>query len=177
MQIPEPDDKRYQCNLAQHSSLRLGTLKGCLCVFRHELLPNELWVMKEYNEKPSWEIYGCEREMDGIVHSLRLMKHYIPNKNPLCLDTWFGRIRMFLEACSYVESLVSPHFRKRPKRKRHETSPKFGLTIQELEDKNDSNLHKWEIEHRGVCSPTVRIIAFQAIDPGSTPGKRICFLF
>nr|GMC46984.1 hypothetical protein MARPO_0199s0011 [Ipomoea batatas] len=24
----------------------------------------------------------------------------------------------------------------------------------------------------GVCSPTVRIIAFQAIDPGSTPGKR-----
>ena len=26
-----------------------------------------------------------------------------------------------------------------------------------------------------VCSPTVRIIAFQAIDPGSTPGKRIAF--
>nr|PNR29488.1 hypothetical protein PHYPA_028182 [Physcomitrium patens] len=25
---------------------------------------------------------------------------------------------------------------------------------------------------RGVCSPTVRIIAFQAMDPGSTPGKR-----
>ncbi|BBN16494.1 hypothetical protein MPTK1_7g06800 [Marchantia polymorpha subsp. ruderalis] len=24
----------------------------------------------------------------------------------------------------------------------------------------------------GVCSPTVRIIAFQAIDPGSTPGRR-----
>ena len=28
---------------------------------------------------------------------------------------------------------------------------------------------------QGVCSPTVRIIAFQAIDPGSTPGKRISF--
>lgn len=27
-----------------------------------------------------------------------------------------------------------------------------------------------------VCSPTVRIIAFQAIDPGSTPGKRIFFV-
>ena len=26
-----------------------------------------------------------------------------------------------------------------------------------------------------VCSPTVRIIAFQAIDPGSTPGRRILF--
>ena len=26
--------------------------------------------------------------------------------------------------------------------------------------------------HESVCSPTVRIIAFQAIDPGSTPGKR-----
>lgn len=25
---------------------------------------------------------------------------------------------------------------------------------------------------RSVCSPTVRIIAFQAIDPGSTPGRR-----
>jgi hypothetical protein len=28
-----------------------------------------------------------------------------------------------------------------------------------------------------VCSPTVRIIAFQAIDPGSTPGKRKCCYF
>ncbi len=27
-----------------------------------------------------------------------------------------------------------------------------------------------------VCSPTVRIIAFQAIDPGSTPGRRITLL-
>jgi hypothetical protein len=26
--------------------------------------------------------------------------------------------------------------------------------------------------HESVCSPTVRIIAFQAIDPGSTPGRR-----
>jgi hypothetical protein len=26
--------------------------------------------------------------------------------------------------------------------------------------------------HQSVCSPTVRIIAFQAIDPGSTPGRR-----
>jgi hypothetical protein len=30
--------------------------------------------------------------------------------------------------------------------------------------------------YTSVCSPTVRIIAFQAIDPGSTPGRRI-FLF
>ena len=29
---------------------------------------------------------------------------------------------------------------------------------------------------KSVCSPTVRIIAFQAIDPGSTPGRRIFFL-
>ena len=28
------------------------------------------------------------------------------------------------------------------------------------------------INRVSVCSPTVRIIAFQAIDPGSTPGKR-----
>jgi hypothetical protein len=30
-------------------------------------------------------------------------------------------------------------------------------------------------QQQSVCSPTVRIIAFQAIDPGSTPGKRIYF--
>jgi hypothetical protein len=30
---------------------------------------------------------------------------------------------------------------------------------------------------RSVCSPTVRIIAFQAIDPGSTPGRRSHFLY
>ena len=29
------------------------------------------------------------------------------------------------------------------------------------------------ISNKGVCSPTVRIIAFQAIDPGSTPGRRM----
>ncbi len=28
------------------------------------------------------------------------------------------------------------------------------------------------LEKKSVCSPTVRIIAFQAIDPGSTPGRR-----
>ena len=28
---------------------------------------------------------------------------------------------------------------------------------------------------QSICSPTVRIIAFQAIDPGSTPGRRIRF--
>ena len=31
--------------------------------------------------------------------------------------------------------------------------------------------------NKSVCSPTVRIIAFQAIDPGSTPGRRIDFVF
>ena len=40
------------------------------------------------------------------------------------------------------------------------TFPKFRL----LENINNQDC---------VCSPTVRIIAFQAIDPGSTPGKRM----
>jgi hypothetical protein len=38
-----------------------------------------------------------------------------------------------------------------------------------------------ELISSGVCSPTVRIIAFQAIDPGSTPGRRtsnvLCIFF
>ena len=34
-------------------------------------------------------------------------------------------------------------------------------------------INQYEMERmQSVCSPTVRIIAFQAIDPGSTPGKR-----
>jgi hypothetical protein len=37
-------------------------------------------------------------------------------------------------------------------------------------------LKKIIVHNKSVCSPTVRIIAFQAIDPGSTPGRRI-FLF
>ncbi len=34
-----------------------------------------------------------------------------------------------------------------------------------------NTFEQWTVA--GVCSPTVRIIAFQAIDPGSTPGRRI----
>ena len=33
-------------------------------------------------------------------------------------------------------------------------------------------LNVFLLTSNSVCSPTVRIIAFQAIDPGSTPGKR-----
>lgn len=99
--------------------MRLGTLEGCLCTFRFELLPNDLWVMKDYNKKQSWELFGCENEMKhDAVHGLQYMLNYIPNKRPFFQDMWFGHLRGIMTACSYVESLVSPHIEKKLKRKR-----------------------------------------------------------
>jgi hypothetical protein len=47
-------------------------------------------------------------------------------------------------------------------------SPLFSLSLL-------TNINYLNAKPQRVCSPTVRIIAFQAIDPGSTPGRRIYF--
>jgi hypothetical protein len=51
IEITGPDNVSYPSKISQHSSMCLGTLmEGCLCVFRPKLLPDDLWVMKDYNK-------------------------------------------------------------------------------------------------------------------------------
>lgn len=130
MEVPVPDNMSYKSDVAQDSSMRLGTLEDCLCVFRHELLPQEVWVMKDYNKKQSWEFIGCKREIKyDPMHCIKDLKNYIPNKRPLCHETCLCESGVFLGAPSYVESLVSPHFHKRQRRKRPATSTMKGPKV------------------------------------------------
>ena len=39
----------------------------CWCVFRHELLPNELWVMKEYNMKINEALRSKRYSIDFLL--------------------------------------------------------------------------------------------------------------
>lgn len=118
--VPQPDDVRYQLNFGQNSSACLGTMDGCLCVFQHELLPRQLWVMKKYNVKESSEYFRCECEINhDAVYSNKQFKNYIPNKRSFYHELWshkmwFCKNLVFVGVPLYVESLVSPDFHKRP---------------------------------------------------------------
>ncbi|KAI3706264.1 hypothetical protein L6452_23880 [Arctium lappa] len=117
--VPQPDDMSYWSSVAEHSSMRLGTINGCLCAFRYDNLPNEIWMMKDYGVKQSWGIFGPERVVKyEAVHGIKRLKNYIPKQRPLCHEPWLVRSRVFLGNPIYVESLVSPHFHRRLRRRR-----------------------------------------------------------
>ncbi|XP_024984978.1 F-box protein CPR1-like [Cynara cardunculus var. scolymus] len=118
-EVPQPDDVSYWSRVSDHPSMRLGTINGCLCSFQYENLPNDLWMMKNYNVKQSWGIFGPERVIKyEAVHGIKRLKNYIPNQRPLCHEPWLVRSRVFLGNPIYVESLVSPHFHRRLRRRR-----------------------------------------------------------
>ncbi|MFS7916372.1 putative F-box domain, galactose oxidase/kelch, beta-propeller, F-box associated interaction [Helianthus anomalus] len=109
-EIPQPDDVRYECS----SSSYLGIVKECLCIFRRSncCLLDNLWIMKSYNVKESWErlpyIHNMKRD---IVHHL---------KGDVWLSStfehqWGIELGLFYDAPIFVRSLVSPHVNGRPK--------------------------------------------------------------
>ncbi|XP_024986439.1 F-box/kelch-repeat protein At3g06240-like isoform X2 [Cynara cardunculus var. scolymus] len=118
VEIPQPVDVSYQSRLGQQSCMRLGTIEGCLCAFRYENLPNDIWVLKGNNGKQSWEIFRSEREVKReVVHTIKQLRYYIPNKNTFCYEPYVLRSAVFLGSSTFVESLVSPHFHRRPRRR------------------------------------------------------------
>ncbi|KVH90952.1 F-box domain, cyclin-like protein, partial [Cynara cardunculus var. scolymus] len=93
-EVPQPDDVSYWSRVSDHPSMRLGTINGCLCSFQYENLPNDLWMMKNYNVKQSWGIFGPERVIKyEAVHGIKRLKNYIPNQRPLCHEPWLVRSR------------------------------------------------------------------------------------
>ncbi|KAJ0617095.1 putative F-box associated interaction domain-containing protein [Helianthus annuus] len=117
-EIPKPYDARYE---GPYTSC-LGTIKECLCIFRHQQY--DVWMMKNYNVKESWELlprdHDHEKEYDSVhVFNLGLPKDV--DASWLCgameHDYWvhMDLHRCYIEAPIYVQSLASPHVNGRPK--------------------------------------------------------------
>ncbi|KAM0013678.1 putative F-box domain-containing protein [Helianthus debilis subsp. tardiflorus] len=109
-EMPQPENAIYEFT---HSSY-LGTVKECLCIISpNDYFPvHDVWLMKKYDVKESWEMLPCHHEMKrNIVHYLGLPKdesfflHYV--------EPWFSedlsyRLWRFTVPI-FVKSLVSPH--------------------------------------------------------------------
>ncbi|KAL4591184.1 hypothetical protein LXL04_004136 [Taraxacum kok-saghyz] len=118
LEVPQPNDVGYQTRFGHDSWMRLGNMEGCLCVFRYPELSDDLWVMKEYNVM-SWEMFDCSRGIkNDALHGINRLLNYVPNKRTFCYEPGLCQSWLLLGAPLYVESLVSPHFHKRLKRKR-----------------------------------------------------------
>ncbi|XP_071734425.1 putative F-box protein At3g16210 [Rutidosis leptorrhynchoides] len=110
VEVPQPNDEEYQFRVGQHESMRLRNMEECLCVFRQELVPREIWVMKDYNNR-CWEIfleYEREKKSDD-VHCVKLLTNYVSSRWSLCHDMLWCDNRKLLGTPTFVESLVSPH--------------------------------------------------------------------
>ncbi|KAF5791908.1 putative F-box domain-containing protein [Helianthus annuus] len=110
-EIPQPADAGYECTY----SSRLGIVKECLCIFRRSncCLLDNLWIMKSYNVKGSWERLPHIHNMQhDIVHHLKgnvswpssTLEHHWG-----CECGWKNTA-----APIFVQSLVSPHVNGRP---------------------------------------------------------------
>ncbi|KAJ0617092.1 putative F-box domain, galactose oxidase/kelch, beta-propeller, F-box associated interaction [Helianthus annuus] len=68
-EIPQPDHPRYKCTFRGY----LGIVKECLCISRryNYYTVDDVWLMKSYNVKESWEHLSCDHDMKyDIVHGL-----------------------------------------------------------------------------------------------------------
>ncbi|KAM0045006.1 putative F-box domain-containing protein [Helianthus debilis subsp. tardiflorus] len=108
--IHQPDDAHQFYFGRVRTSICLGIIEDCLCMFDPSSLPPcKVWAMKDF-KKQSWEVVGdvCENGYDA-VHCIRLLTNYIQYEGPLIYETLYCHSRAFLWGPLYVESLVSPH--------------------------------------------------------------------
>ncbi|MFS8008244.1 putative galactose oxidase/kelch, beta-propeller, F-box associated interaction [Helianthus anomalus] len=106
-EIPLPKEEW----LLKFSRSLLGIVNGCLCILGSYACEYDLWIMKKYNVKQSWELLMRNHELKpNILHYLTLPKdesffHY-------GAESWFPRGTHYLlfifDAPTFVESLVSP---------------------------------------------------------------------
>ncbi|GJU16122.1 putative F-box domain-containing protein [Tanacetum coccineum] len=112
----QPHDSRYVCDWSNS----LGIAEGCLCIFRNH--PScQRWVMKNNNDKQSWELlpYDCEMNKYDVAHVLKRCtlynNHYLCDKG----DKFLSKDGKYIASPLYVPSLVSPHLNGKSKKKRH----------------------------------------------------------
>ncbi|KAJ0941603.1 putative F-box domain-containing protein [Helianthus annuus] len=109
-EIPQPeDDASYKVTLRSY----LGIVKGCLCTFHRSRFDSsvvDVWLMKKYNVKHSWELLPLDHKMkNDIVQFFRLPADERFSYN--VKHSWFSRTLKHI----YVQSLVSPHVNVTPK--------------------------------------------------------------
>lgn len=112
----QPHDSRYVYDWSNS----LGIVEGCLCIFRNHP-PYQRWVLKNNNDKESWELlpYDCEMNKYDVAHVLK--RCILHNDRYLCDkgDKFFNKDGKYIASPIYVPSLVSPHLNGKPKIKRH----------------------------------------------------------
>ncbi|GJS98993.1 F-box/kelch-repeat protein-like protein isoform X1 [Tanacetum coccineum] len=142
-ECPQPDDSRYVFD----DSTRLGIFNKCLCIFGDDDddPPYQRWVMKNYNDKDSWEPlpYECEMNKNDVTHTLECCTPHgvwcFCDDKRICLP----KTRDYTGAPIFVKSIVSPHVDQKPKKKR---KPNIDIkSLEALFDYDDnSRLFCWQ---------------------------------
>ncbi|KAJ0606180.1 putative F-box associated interaction domain-containing protein [Helianthus annuus] len=105
-EIPQPEGEGC---LPRFSWSSLGIMKECLCIIENSNF-GDVWMMKKYNVKQSWELLPRHREIIyTIVHSFSIHKDeiFFDFKSKSSWD-WDYVFRVFIMAPIFVKSLVSP---------------------------------------------------------------------
>ncbi|KAJ0617162.1 putative F-box associated interaction domain-containing protein [Helianthus annuus] len=105
-EIPQPEGEGC---LLRFSWSSLGIMKECLCIIESSNF-GDVWMMKKYNVKQSWELLPRHREIIYIiVHSFSIHKDeiFFDSRSKSSWD-WDYVFRVFIMAPIFVKSLVSP---------------------------------------------------------------------
>nr|XP_043626293.1 F-box/kelch-repeat protein At3g23880-like isoform X2 [Erigeron canadensis] len=101
---------------------RLGIIEECL-LFSYYKHDHPKWVMKNYNDKQSWELLSPLLQWDeDIIQDVKVLEleSYNKAKSFFHYNLSFSQTFNYISAPVFVQSLVSPHFHfnKKQKRKR-----------------------------------------------------------
>ncbi|GKC24455.1 F-box protein CPR1-like protein [Tanacetum coccineum] len=108
-EIPQPEDPRYDVRY----SGKLGIFEDHLCIFHARGRPYEMWVMKNYNVKQSWELLPTDWAMKERLQCMK-KDWRLPPKTPFyfCSDKTLMYLSSWGEYMSdpiFVQTLVSPY--------------------------------------------------------------------
>ncbi|GJR18365.1 ribonuclease H-like domain-containing protein [Tanacetum coccineum] len=165
IEIPQPDDPRYDWSYGS----RLGIIEDRLCIFheRDDRRPFRIWVMKNYNVKPSWELLPDHYKMkDNVVQYMEMIMDCDHKKKPtfFCDDKmWRSRYASCIGYPLFVQTLVSPYSNngKSSHTKNKNRGVKDNRDIEEVYDlkdeeterkkrKDSRNIYKDEREKREI---------------------------
>ncbi|GKB62462.1 putative F-box domain containing protein [Tanacetum coccineum] len=165
IEIPQPNDPRYDWSYGS----RLGIIEDRLCIFheRDDRRPFRIWVMKNYNVKPSWELLPDHYKMkDNVVQYMEMIMDCDHKKKPtfFCDDKmWRSRYASCIGYPLFVQTLVSPYSNngKSSHTKNKNRGVKDNRDIEEVYDlkdeeterkkrKDSRNIYKDEREKREI---------------------------
>ncbi|GJU97517.1 F-box protein CPR1-like protein [Tanacetum coccineum] len=114
-EIPLPNDPSYKATKFS----RLGIIDECLCIYYILDLHSPIWVMKNYNVPHSWTAFPSRhaRKHNDVEHYLKNLKNYVPNTSIFDENIKYRQDLDSIGSPVFVQSLVSPHFTGRQKRK------------------------------------------------------------